>query len=164
MENTAARIVIEDGKSKMSIHGDELARGFLAKYNEQFSRTEAAPAVSLYGLPAIGAQWQGGIYAGVSIENEQPVALVLLPGDESMKWKDAVAWAKKQGSTLPTRIDHLVLFKNLKKEFKEEYYWSGEQYAADPDYAWVQYFTNGGQDGYRMGDYNRARAVRRVQI
>jgi len=91
---------------------------------------------ALGSLPEIGAPLENGIYAGLSLHAEQPFALVLLPGElDSAKWNDAVAWAEKQGGALPSRIDQLVLFKNLKSEFKEAYYWSVEEYAPVPDYA-----------------------------
>jgi hypothetical protein len=116
-------------------------------------------------LPAIGADYEGGKYAGVSIENEQPVALVLLGGEaEDINWKDAGEWALKQGGVLPSRIDQLVLFKHLKSEFKETWYWSGEQYAGSDAYAWCQGFGYGGQGNGRKGYNCRARAVRRVKI
>lgn len=120
---------------------------------------------ALGSLPEIGAPLENGIYAGLSLHAEQPLALVLLPGElDSTKWNDAVAWAEKQGGALPSRIDQLVLFKNLKGEFKDAYYWSGEEYAPDPDCAWYQGFADGYQYAYRKDYYYRARAVRRVVI
>lgn len=126
----------------------------------------SGPARSALGsLPEIGAPLENGIYAGLSLHAEQPFALVLLPGElDSTKWNDAVAWAEKQGGVLPSRIDQLVLFKNLKGEFKDAYYWSGEEYAPDPDCAWYQYFTDGSQYATRKDNSYRARAVRRVVI
>lgn len=120
---------------------------------------------ALGSLPDIGAPLENGIYAGLSLNAEQPVALVLLPGElDSTKWNDAVAWAEKQGGVLPSRIDQLVLIKNLKSEFKEAYYWSGEEYAPDPHSAWLQNFSDGYQGaGHKDGNY-RARAVRRIVI
>jgi hypothetical protein len=97
-------------------------------------------------LPEIGAQWNGGICAGPSIHDNKPVGLVLLPGEiEAATWGAASEWAKKQGGELPSRIDQLVLLKNLKREFKEAYYWSGEEHAGDSAYAWSQDFGTGGQ-------------------
>lgn len=125
-------------------------------------------------LPAIGTTWanfdpasgdQSGIYAGLSIENERPVALVLMPGElPDLDWVHAMRWAQEQGNTLPSRFDHLVLYKNLKREFKEEAYWSDAPYAGDDSFAWYQYFCYGGQYGYRKYGKLRARAVRRIAI
>lgn len=115
--------------------------------------------------PAIGAAYEGGVYAGVSIENEQPVALVLLPGEaEEVTWQQAKDWAAASGGGLPSRIDQLVLFKNLKAEFKEAVYWSGEEFAGGAEYAWFQFFSDGYQLSWHKGFRSRARAVRRVPI
>lgn len=146
---------------KVSIGDAELAR----LVEKQLMGSAPAPCKSpVLHLPDIGAQWEGGIYAGLTIHDNQPMALVLLLGDESLNWKDAVAWAEKQGGVLPSRIDQLVLWKNVKDQFKGEWYWSGEQYAPDDDYAWCQHFCNGGQYGDRKGSLFRARAVRRLTI
>jgi len=102
---------------------------------------------------------------GVSIHDNKPVWLVLLPGElEAGTWQEAQEWAKKQDGELPTRIDQLVLFKNLKSEFKEACYWSGEQRADGSAHAWGQGFDNGYQYGWHEGFKFRARAVRRVPI
>lgn len=128
----------------------------------------AVAPVQLVGqtsLPAIGHPWQDGTFAGVSLDGDQRVALVLLHGDEKLNWADAVAWAEKQGGALPSRIDQLVLFRNVKAEFKDAWYWSGEQYAGYAGYAWCQNFSYGSQgslDG--KGLSLRARAVRRIPI
>ena len=111
----------------------------------------ATPAV--LEVPAIGAEWQGGLYAGLSLEDNRPVHLILLPGEADGKngelnWKDAGVWAEKQGGTLPSRIDQLVLLKHLKAEFKADWYWSGEQHASYASYAWCQGFGYGGQLNY----------------
>lgn len=126
------------------------------------------------GLPAIGATWanfdpasgdQSGIYAGLSIENERPVALVLLPGElPDLDWVQAMRWAQEQGNTLPSRIDHLVLYKNLKREFKEEAYWSDAPSAGDDSFAWYQHFGYGLQSTSHKSRKLRARAVRRIAI
>lgn len=114
---------------------------------------------------AIGAPLKGGIYAGLTIHDNKPHALVLLPGDASnVKWDEAGKWAAKQGGELPSRIDCLVLLKNVKKEFKESWYWSGEQFESDSGYAWFQSFGYGVQSGNRKGSGYRARAVRRLPI
>ena len=112
----------------------------------------------------IGDIWQGGIYAGRSIHENEPVELVLLPEKFCGNWKDATAWADKQGGTLPSRIDLLVLWQNLRDKFERDWYWSGEQYAGDASCAWCQGFPYGSQHFYPQGYVLRARAVRRVTI
>jgi hypothetical protein len=121
----------------------------------------AAPPLS---APRIGEAYDGGLFAGISIENERPVRLVLLPDDQELNWKDAGAWALEQGGVLPSRFDLLVLFKNLKGQFRGQAYWSDTQSAGGESYAWCQYFGDGGQNDYRKDDELRARAVRRLPL
>jgi len=130
-------------------------------------------AARLTSLPAIGTAWasfdqtrgaHSGIYAGLSLENERPVALVLLPGEIEANWNDAMAWADKQDGNLPSRIDQLVLFKNMKSEFKEAAYWSDTPTAGDESYAWYQTFYYGDQTSIHKTIKLRARAVRRIAI
>ena len=102
---------------------------------------------------------------GVTLAGERPHALVLLPGErDDINWKDACAWAAEIGGELPSRIDQLVLLQNVKSEFQDAYYWSGQGHASEPRYAWYQGFLTGYQS-YTSVDYAlRARAVRRVPI
>ncbi len=123
----------------------------------------SAPAVRA-DLPAIGAEYEGGKFAGVTLDGDQLAALVLLPGDFNGTWSEAKDWADKEDGVLPSRIDQIVLFKNLKAEFKDAYYWSGEQHAGDSGYAWCQYFGDGSQLWYAVSYRYRARAVRRIPI
>lgn len=116
-------------------------------------------------LPAIGADYEGGKFAGISLEGGKPVALVLLPGKaESINWKEAGEWAAKQGGVLPSRHDGIVLFNNLKSEFKDAWYWLDSQHAGEPDCAWGQYFGSGTQNWLHVNYTDRARAVRRVPV
>lgn len=116
-------------------------------------------------LPEIGQPWQGGLYAGLTIHDNAPYALVLLSGErESVTWSDAKSWAWEINGVLPTRFDALVLWQNLKHEFKEEAYWTDAQYARDESYAWFQHFSTGYQDYYLKDGERRARAVRRLPI
>jgi hypothetical protein len=147
-----------------------LARGMVQSMFDMVVRgpVPAAPelpsAASISPLPAIGTEVNGEIYAGLTIHDNQPMALWLLPGDEKLKWADAVAWAEKQGGVLPSRIDQLVLFKNVKDQFQQAWYWSGEQYGPGSGYAWSQGFTDGYQSYGLKGYGTRARAVRRSVI
>jgi hypothetical protein len=133
--------------------------------NDDSIFVEPAAFLSIAGLPEVGHPWQNGTFAGLSLENGRPVALVLLPGElESGKWQNAIAWAEKQDGELPSRIDQLVLLKNLKSEFKEAWYWSAEQLASGPEFAWGQYFDDGYQNFLHKVTSFRARAVRRYKI
>lgn len=146
---------------KVSIGDAELAR----LVEKQLKGEAPAPVrTTASSLPQIGAQWEGGVYAGLTIHDNQPMALVLLPGDESLNWKDAIAWAEKHGGELPSRIDQLVLWKNVKDQFKGEWYWSSEQCAPNGVFAWSQGFGDGYQRNGRKGVNFRARSVRRLTI
>lgn len=116
-------------------------------------------------VPLIGAAWQGGQYAGLTLHNGRPMHLVLLPSEaENIDWKHAVQWADEQcHGELPSRVDQLVLFQNLKSEFKLECYWSAEEYADDARYAWSQVFTDGSRSCHPINLRLRARAVRRLE-
>ena len=110
----------------------------------------------------------GEIYAGLilSDEDQKDYHLVLLPAkpEKPLNWSNALAWAKSAGGDLPTRNEQSLLFANCKAHFVANWYWSNTQLAADPDYAWVQHFTNGSQNhDHKSGEY-RARAVRRIYI
>lgn len=153
-------VEIELAGARITIPSATIAELWLNKLRSGEGIAAAAPLFP----PRIGGALGGGIYAGLSIEDERQVLLVLLPGDEELNWKDAGAWAEKQGGVLPSRIDQLVLFKNLKGEFQGRAYWSSEQCAGDGACAWCQGFTYGGQGDYLKSTGLRARAVRRSTI
>ena len=116
-------------------------------------------------LPRIGEPWQGGIYAGLTIHDNAPHVLVLLPEEaENVNWKDALTWAEQQGGLLPSRFDALVLFENLKGKFQPEWYWTGAQHASYESCAWLQSFHSGYQTYDHKDSNSRARAVRRSTI
>lgn len=115
--------------------------------------------------PKIGDVYEGGVYAGLSILGNAPVQLVLLHAEmEPATWDKAVEWASGQGGALPSRIDQLVLLKNVKAQFKPEAYWSGEQHAEGSFGAWGQDFDGGFQDYWPKGGELRARAVRTIAV
>ena len=115
--------------------------------------------------PKIGEARRDGIYAGLTLHDDAPCELILLPGKaERLDWPAAMAWAKERGGELPSRFDALVLLKNLPGEFEKDWYWLSEQHAEDGDYAWYQGFGYGTQDYGGKSYEGRARAVRRVPI
>jgi len=123
-----------------------------------------APVESI-AVPAIGAEWEGGIYAGLTLHDNTPMHLILLPGDEGgLTWKKAMAWAEKKGGVLPSRIDQLVLWQNQRDQFKDSWYWSGEHRSGGSACAWFQDFSYGYQTWLRKLSSYRARAVRRLPI
>lgn len=113
--------------------------------------------------PTIGQPLEDGIYAGLTIHNEEPMRLVLLPEEFTGTWKQALAWAKKRGAELPTRMDLLAMWNNV-RDGLEGWHWSSEEVASDPVFAWCQSFLGGYQDVNPKDFRCRARAVRRVPI
>lgn len=108
---------------------------------------------------------KGEIYIGAVIDaTGKGHHVILLPGDESKKWKDAMAWAKKKGGDLPDRVEQALLFRDHKAAFQQAWYWSNTTYAGNADYAWIQAFGYGVQYGVPKDDSDRCRAVRRVAI
>lgn len=109
----------------------------------------------------------GETYAGLILNDEGTPThhLILAAGDEAdLTWEQAKAFAEKAGGELPTRQEQSLLFANCKKQFEEDWYWSGEQHASYAGYAWYQYFGSGGQGFNHFDDELRARAVRRLPI
>lgn len=110
---------------------------------------------------------QGEIYAGLILgkDGQPDYHLALLPAKTSkLSWNDAKKWAESVGGDLPNLREQSLLFANCKEEFEGYYYWSNEQDADTPDYAWLQNFSYGTQDLNRKSTEYRARAVRRVQL
>jgi hypothetical protein len=65
---------------------------------------------------------------------------------------------------LPSRIESLLLFGELREQFEEAWYWTSAQYEHSNDCAWIQYFYNGTQGNDPKGYHCRARAVRSIVI
>jgi hypothetical protein len=159
------------GEAEVRVPRERAVMAYLEQLLDQrrtvdLGRLSRGDMLQPFGAPEIGEKTGHGIYAGLSIHEGKPVELYLLDGEsDAIAWKDAISWAETvAGGQLPSRFDQLVLLKNLKSEFKEECYWSGEQHADDERWAWYQYFGNGNQN-YDRKDYElRARAVRRVAI
>ena len=114
-------------------------------------------------LPTLAA---GETYAGIVLaENGTPSHhLVLLKGDKALTWEKAKEFAEKAGGELPTRQEQALLFANCKKQFKSDWYWSGEAYASASGFAWYQSFLTGNQSLSAINIKLRARAVRRLPI
>ena len=99
-------------------------------------------SILLSTLPALGTDFEGGIFAGITTRADGiHCAVVLLPGKgEDLTWTKAKAWAKKQGGELPTRPVAALLFSNVKPALSPEWHWTADEYSAS--YAWGCGFTN----------------------
>ncbi len=178
MGNTAVllKLADENGRS-MEVYDAHQAAAFLKNYTDALSR----PAVATGSVQTSDTYLKvgellpryGGYFAGIcrGIDGAPDYYLYVHPdAKDAGKWDAAVDWAKglthegQSDYALPTRREQAVLFGNVPELFKPEYYWSGEQYASDPDAAWVQGFNGGTQDTHwKYGSY-RARAVRRSPV
>lgn len=110
---------------------------------------------------------QGEIYAGIILgkDGQPDHHLILLPGHAvDVTFPQAQEFADKAGGDLPTRREQAVLYANLKEEFEDRWYWSGEQHAAYSGCAWCQDFGSGNQRNSLESAELRACAVRRVVI
>jgi hypothetical protein len=138
----------------------EKLAGMIAQFEANVPRQFALPATAIQ-------LFKGEHYAGIALDAAgAPLHhLVLLSGQATgVSWDRAVEWAAEVGGELPTRSEQALLYANLKGKFEANWYWSAEQHAADPSYAWVQTFSDGSQ-GYNRKSYEgRARAVRRLAI
>jgi hypothetical protein len=124
--------------------------------------------------PAIGQHWpgQGGIYAGLvrGRDGQPDYHLIVGPAIAQTEWEDAKAQAIEleiEGHadfTLPFRAEQSVLFANVPELFEKDWYWSCEEHASNPDYAWMQSFYDGDQYNFHKSDEVRACAVRRLKI
>lgn len=118
-------------------------------------------------LPKIHSQFAGGEVMGVVMgENGAPDYLLIdlgLEPEKDVTWDEAKSWAAEVGGDLPTRREQAVMFGNRREgQFKARWYWSCEQHATEPSWAWFQVFYDGYQDFFPKGNHIRARAVRRA--
>ena len=109
---------------------------------------------------------KGEHYAGIILgkEGEPDHHLIMLPGQANdVTFQQAQEFASNAGGDLPTRREQSLLYANLKEEFDERAYWSGEKHS-DTRFAWYQGFGDGNQYDSNTGYQLRARAVRRIVI
>jgi len=119
------------------------------------------PTIVFKDLPAVGAEFDGGTFAGILTQQDGThVAVVLLTDwSEGLTWKKALTWAKKQGGGLPTRPVAALLYANLKPKLQPRWHWTSEEDVAS--YAWSCYFNDGSQYDNHKSYEGCAVAVRR---
>jgi len=125
--------------------------------------TAAATSITLASLPAIGAEIDGGTFAGLTTKPDGTHhAVVLLPGaGTDLTWTKAKAWAKKQGGELPSRPVAALLFANVKSALQPRWHWTADE--LDASFAWGCYFI-GYQFYHRKGYEGGAVAVRQIPL
>lgn len=163
----AEKVSILVGEALVTIPAELAARAYLERMLEQSRPAPLTLTADRLLLPAIGSPWRDGEYAGLTIFENLPHHLVLLPGErEPGSYEPASKWAEERRAMLPSRFDGLVLVTNLKDRFKSDgYYWLSDPVAGYPDYAWYQYIGNGNQNWYhRRSNYFSAVAIRRYPI
>ena len=173
LEDNGELLVVDFTGVEVRVGEADLARMFVerirsaAEFNSITAEQLLAPRpIDLRTLPEIGSAWEEGIYAGLTVHRNIPMALVLLPNEkERINWADAGAWAETQGGVLPSRGDMLILFENARDQFnKDGWYWTDTVHPVYADSAFIQFFGFGGQYDDRKDLDCRARAVRRVAI
>ena len=128
------------------------------------ARKPRPPQAAVAAKIALPALKKGEIYVGGTIDVDGKVThTILLPGEKAdVGWKDAIAWAKKEGGDLPNRIEQAMLWAHHAGKFQKRAYWSNAQGAGYGAFAWGQSFGDGLQGGWLKGSEGMARAVRRL--
>lgn len=126
--------------------------------------TAAATSITLASLPAIGADLEGGIFAGLTTKPDGThYAVVLLPdAGADLTWTKAKAWAKKQGGELPSRPVAALLFANVKASVQPRWHWTSDE--LDASFAWGCGFGYGHQYNDRKSFEGSAVAVRQIPL
>ena len=123
-----------------------------------------ASTVTLADLPAIGADLDGGTFAGLTTKPDGThCAVVLLPDRSTdLTWAKAMAWAKKAGGELPTRPVAALIFANIKDRPQSGWHWTNEELNASC--AWLCVFHDGYQYGTLRSFEGSAVAVRLIPL
>ena len=133
----------------------------------------AADTISFASLPVLGAEFDGGIFIGVTtLKDGTHAAVILLPNkaQERMAWDAAMGWAKEAGGQLPTRPVAALLYANAKDQFERTWYWTSDELQADTgdeddaSYAWFCYFYYGLQRFTHKSAEGAAVAVRLIPL
>ena len=130
-------------------------------------------AIALATLPALGAEYDGGLFAGlITRKDGTHVAVILLPAktEECLTWDAATAWAAEAGGELPTRPIAALLYANAKGQFTPDWYWTADTLDVDTgeqrhaSCAWYCSFYDGDQTSNRKSYEGLARAVRCIPV
>ena len=125
---------------------------------------QPASTISLANLPAIGADLEGGTFAGLTTKPDGThYVVVLLPeAGTDLTWTKAKSWAKKQGGELPSRPVAALLFANVKASLQPRWHWTSDEY--DASCAWGCNFLYGHQYNGHKSYEGSAVAVRQIPL
>jgi hypothetical protein len=129
--------------------------------------TPEVKPLTLAALPALGAPFGPGLFAGLTTKPDGTHCAVVLLADKPPKllpWKKAVAWAEELGAELPARPVAALLYANCKDQFDLDPSWHWTSEALDGSGAWYQTFGTGTQYGTHKSYEGRARAVRLIHL
>jgi hypothetical protein len=120
--------------------------------------------ISIASLPPVGADLDGGTFAGLTTSTDGTHhAVILLPEHgTSLTWAKSNARAKKQGGELPTRPVASLLFANVKDKLQPGWHWTSEE--DDASYAWGCGFSIGNLGLTRKSYEGSAVAVRLIPL
>ena len=85
-------------------------------------------------------------------------------GSKLGQWARALRLGGHDDWYIPSRLELLLAFAEMRDQFAQDWYWTSTQTKQDTQYAWIQLFGNGGQYDDRKDFELRARAVRRVPL
>jgi hypothetical protein len=123
--------------------------------------------MNLASLPALGANLEAGIFAGLTTKPDGTHCAVLLVAEKpggKLTWQQAVEWAASVQGELPSRPVSALLFANARDQFEKAWHWTSETDEDDGSYAWDQYFSYGNQNINHKSFEGRARAVRLIPL
>ena len=138
--------------------------------------TKARRQIAVTGLVRIAGKFHsvgqrlnrpGEHYAGLVLKDDGTPAhhLVLMTArpDQRMPWRQAKDWVLSINGAQPTQHEAVLIRVHCLNHIEQGGYWVNES-DRDPDYAWVYYFTTGGQYCIRKSSEAHAVAVRRIPI
>lgn len=132
-----------------------------------------APARPSFKFPAIGTKMLGGIFAGIFHSRIDGVDYALIAGaatpdgasqPECVKWASGLSDGGFSDWKLWCRSSSSLLYGIATEDDRRGVFWSREQHAGHPGYAWYQDFYDGYQYYWLKGNSYRGRAVREVPI
>jgi len=125
-------------------------------------------AKTTINLPAATIELRPGEhYAGLVLNDDGTPShhLVLMAARpaQRMPWRQAKDWVLSINGAQPTQHEAVLIRVHCRNHIEQGGYWVNES-DRDPDYAWVYYFTTGGQYCIRKSSEAHAVAVRRIPI